>query len=256
MKATILGTGTSQGVPVIGCTCPACSSTDYRDKRLRSSVIVESDTTAVLIDTSPDLRYQMLRAGINKVDTVLYTHEHNDHVIGLDDIRPFNFRARKDMPVYAMERVVKDLKVRFDYVFTANPYPGAPRVMIHEIQSGDTVKVGDISVTAFEVMHGNLPILGYRIGDFSFITDANEIPKSSKDIIAGSKNIVINALRKSSHHSHFSLSEAISILEELGPDAGFLSHISHDMGVTSEWENELPDFIYPAYDGLQIEIGQ
>ena len=254
MKITLLGTGTSQGIPVIGCECKACLSDDKRDDRLRSGILAQSNGNNVLVDTGPDLRQQMLKVGINHVDGVLYTHEHNDHVIGLDDIRPFNYIQRSDIPFYGLSRVLNDIENRFAYVFSENPYPGAPRATLHPINSGNIFFIGDIEVMPVGVMHGALPILGYRFGDFAFITDASLIGESSKKLLEGTKVLVLSALRKEVHHSHFSLTEAIAIIQEMKIEKAFLTHISHKMGITLDWEKELPDNIFPAYDGLEIII--
>jgi len=254
VKITILGTGTSQGIPVIGCDCEACISDDVRDDRLRSGVSIESEDANVIIDTGPDLRQQMLSVGIKHIDAVLYTHEHNDHVAGLDDIRPFNFMQRREMPFYGHPRVLKDIERRFSYVFAENPYPGSPRATLNPVRSGELINVGNLVITPIEVMHGTLPVLGYRIGDFTFITDASYIEDASKEMIRGSKVLVLSALRKERHHSHFSLSEAIEVIQDMGIEKAYLTHISHRMGVTKAWEKELPPNIFPAYDGLEILV--
>lgn len=254
MKITLLGTGTSQGIPVIGCDCEACTSNDFRDTRLRSGVVVESDEANILIDTGPDLRQQLLKLSIKHLNGVLYTHEHNDHVAGLDDIRPFNFMQNEDIPFYGLSRVLKDIAHRYAYVFTHNPYPGSPRAVLHEIVHGEKFYIGDLEIIPITVMHGLLPILGYRIGDFSFITDASLISEESKNLIKGSKIVVISALRKEKHHSHYTLYEAIDVIQEMEIEKAFFTHISHRMGVTEEWEKELPDNIFPAYDGLEIYL--
>ena len=254
MKITLLGTGTSQGIPVIGCECKACLSNDKRDDRLRSGILVQSNGINVLVDTGPDLRQQMLKVGIKHVNGVLYTHEHNDHVAGLDDIRPFNYIQKSDIPFYGLPRVLGDIEKRFAYVFDKNPYPGAPRATLQPIDSGHTFLIGDLEIMSVGVMHGSLPILGYRFGDFAFITDASFLTESSKKLLEGTKVLVLSALRKEVHHSHFSLSEAIAIIQEMKIEKAFLTHISHRMGVTKDWEKELPDNIFPAYDGMEIII--
>lgn len=254
MKITLLGTGTSQGIPVIGCECEACKSNDTRDDRLRSGVSVEFKKTNIIIDTGPDLRQQMLRLGMKHIDAILYTHEHNDHVAGLDDIRPFNFMQKKDMPFYGLPRVLKDIERRFSYVFDKNPYPGSPKASLNNIEPGVQFIVDELTILPIEVRHGTLPIVGYRIGDFTFITDASYVSNESKNLIRGSKVLVLSALRKEEHHSHFSLNEAIAFIEELNIEKAFLTHISHRMGITKEWEKELPQNIFPAYDGLEIFI--
>ena len=254
MKITLLGTGTSQGIPVIGCECPACVSNDIRDNRLRSGVMIEAKGVNLLIDTGPDLRQQLLRVQLKHINAILYTHEHNDHVVGLDDIRPFNFIQKRDMPFYGMARVLKDIQRRFSYVFAENPYPGSPRASLNVVSAGENFFIDNLEITPIEVMHGTLTILGYRVGDFSFITDASYLSEESKSLLKGTKVLVINALRKEKHHSHFSLSEAIDFVRELKIEKAYFTHISHRMGVTSEWEKELPENIFPAYDGLEIII--
>ena len=252
MKITLLGTGTSQGIPVIGCNCSACISDDPRDDRLRSGVFVQSEDLNILIDTGPDLRQQMLKLGVRHLNAVLYTHEHNDHVAGLDDIRPFNFIQRIDMPFYGMTRVLNDIERRFSYVFAKNPYPGSPRATLNHITAGKEFYIENLKIIPLDVLHGNLPILGYRLGDFTFATDVLTISEESKRLIEGSKVLVLSALQKERHHSHLSLEEAIDLAQELKVEQTYLTHISHRMGVTSEWEKELPSNIFPAYDGLEI----
>lgn len=252
MKITLLGTGTSQGIPVIGCRCEACRSDDVRDDRLRSGVLIESDGTNILIDTGPDLRQQMLKAKISHLNAVLYTHEHNDHVAGLDDIRPFNFIQKIDMPFYGLPRVLSDIKRRFSYVFSENPYPGSPSAILHNIVEGKSFLVDKVEVLPIGVMHGNLPILGFRVGDFAFITDASFLSEESKDLLRGVKVLVISALQREEHHSHYTLSEAIEVIQELQIEKAFLTHISHRMGATKNWEKELPENVFSAYDGLEI----
>lgn len=252
MKITLLGTGTSQGIPVIGCECEACLSSDPRDDRLRTGVLVQSSGVNILIDTGPDLRQQMLKLDIRHLNGVLYTHEHSDHVAGLDDIRPFNFMQRSDMPFYGLSRVLKDIESRFAYVFKENPYPGSPRATLNFVKAGDIFYVDGFKIIAIGVMHGALPVLGYRFGDFAFITDASLIGEESKKLLKGTKVLVLNALQKEKHHSHFTLSEAVEVIQEMKIEKAFLTHISHTMGVTSDWEKELPENIFPAYDGLEI----
>lgn len=253
MKITFLGTGTSQGVPVIGCGCAICRSDDERDKRLRSSVLVEHGEQVILIDTGPDLRQQMLRAGVSKLDAVLYTHEHRDHISGLDDIRAFNYIQKSPMDVFAEERVIRALKSGFPYVFAEKKYPGIPQVIIHTI-STIPFKIGDLEIIPIRLMHYRLPVLGFRIGDFAYLTDGNFISESEKEKLFGVKYLVVNALRKETHISHFTLSEAVMLIEDLSPRMGFLTHISHQMGAFAEIEKELPQQIRPAYDGLVLEV--
>jgi phosphoribosyl 1,2-cyclic phosphate phosphodiesterase len=254
VKITLLGTGTSQGIPVIGCECDVCASDDVRDDRLRSGVSIEASGINLLIDTGPDLRQQILRSGLKRIDAILYTHEHNDHVAGLDDIRPFNFMQKADMPFFGLSRVLQDIEKRFAYVFEKNPYPGSPRATLNPIEPGNTFFINSLEITPIEVMHGHLPILGFRIGDFSFITDVSSISMESKELIKGSKVLVISALRKEKHHSHFNLQQAIDVVLELKIEKAYLTHISHMMGKTKDWEKELPPNIYPAFDGLEIEL--
>ncbi len=254
MKITLLGTGTSQGIPVVGCDCSACISTDPRDNRLRSGVLVEIEDANILIDTGPDLRYQMLRNKVKRIDAILYTHEHNDHIIGLDDIRPFNFAQKIDMPLYAMPRVADELENRFGYVFSENQYPGSPRAILHRIESTESFEISGHTVLPIQLMHGNLPILGYRFEDFTFITDASYINNENIQRIVGTKVLIINALQKKNHHSHFSLDQALDLIAQVQPSTAYITHLSHRMGTTSEWEQELPDNVFPAYDGLQISI--
>lgn len=254
MRVTILGTGTSQGVPVIGCDCEVCLSDDPRDDRLRTSVLIEIDGTNILIDTSPDLRQQMLRYQVSHIDAILYTHEHNDHVIGFDDIRPFNFKQKMDLPFYGMPRVLDDIKDRFKYVFGDSPYPGAPRATLHYLRDAMPFDVMGVGLIPIEVMHGGLPIFGYRVGDFTFITDASYINEDNIEKIKGTKVLIINALRKEKHPSHFKLSEALDVIAKVAPDQAYITHVGHTMGLTKSWEKEIPENVFPAFDGLVIEM--
>lgn len=253
MKVTLLGTGTSQGVPVIGCTCEVCRSVDYRDQRLRVSVHLQVDGKSIIIDSGPDFRQQVLRERIRTLDALVFTHEHKDHTAGLDDIRAFNFLQHKDMPVYGEERVLEQLKREFAYIFSDYKYPGIPQVALHPINE-QPFEVEGVPFTPIRVMHYKLPVLGFRIGDFTYITDANYISEEEKEKVRGSKVIVLNALRHEHHISHFSLQEAVNLLEELQPEQAYLTHISHLMGLHREVELQLPDFIRLAYDGLQFEV--
>ncbi len=253
MKITFLGTGTSQGVPVIACGCKVCLSADERDKRLRSSVLVEQGEQVVVIDTGPDFRQQMLRAGGSKLNAVLYTHEHRDHISGLDDIRAFNYIQKSPMDAYGEERVMRALNSGFPYVFAEKKYPGIPQVRMHTI-STEEFQIGDIGVIPIRMMHYRLPVLGFRIGDFAYLTDGNYIPESEKEKLFGVKYLVVNALRRETHISHFTLAEAISLIEELSPRMGYLTHISHQMGRHAELAKELPSRIQAAYDGLVLEL--
>lgn len=248
---TFLGTGTSQGVPVIGCECEVCQSVDYRDKRLRTSAHLQIGGQSIIIDSGPDFRQQVLRERIKRLDALLFTHEHKDHTSGLDDIRAFNFMQETDMPLYGEPRVLKQIQTEFSYIFSGANYPGIPRVTLFPITE-EAFTFADIPIQPIRVNHYKLPILGFRIGKLSYITDANYISEQSKEIIRGSEIIVLNALRREPHISHFSLSEAINFLEELQPQQAYLTHISHLLGLHREVEAELPDYIRLAYDGLKV----
>ncbi len=253
MKVTFLGTGTSQGVPVITCECTVCKSLDFRDKRLRSSVLIQSDEAHFVIDTGPDFRTQMLREKVARLDAIVFTHEHKDHTAGLDDVRAFNFKQKKDMPVFARKKVIEQLKMEFGYAFSPIKYPGVPQIAIHEIDNVP-FKINDCTVTPIEVMHHKLPVFGFRIGDFTYITDANHISDVEMEKIRGSKVLVLNALQKEDHISHFTLEEAIGIAAELNVEKTYLTHISHRLGKHAAVEENLPDGVLLAYDGLQITV--
>lgn len=253
MKVSFLGTGTSQGVPVINCSCPVCNSIDYRDKRLRTSLLVQNEDSNVVIDCGPDFRQQALVQRIDRLDAVIFTHEHKDHVGGLDDIRPYNYQQQFDIPVYASIRVVDHLKLEYPYIFTETKYPGIPRIKIIEMD-GRPFEAGGIDFVPIQVMHHKLPVWGYRIKDFTYITDANYIEKTEKQKIAGSKILVLNALQIDPHISHFNLDEAIALVSELQPEAAYFTHISHRLGLHKEISNQLPAHIHLAYDGLTLDI--
>jgi phosphoribosyl 1,2-cyclic phosphate phosphodiesterase len=253
LKVTFLGTGTSQGVPVIACDCPVCSSLDYRDKRLRSSIHLQIGEKSLVVDTGPDFRQQMLREKIKTLDAVIFTHEHKDHTAGLDDIRSYNFLQKKDMPVYATHPVIQQLKREYSYVFEEIKYPGVPTVNIHEINS-KPFSVEGIPVIPIQVMHYRLPVLGFRFGDFTYITDAKYIEEKEMEKIRGTKILVLNALQLNHHISHFTLDEAIGMVEMLQPERAYFTHISHKLGTHAEVEAGLPSNIRLAYDGLKISI--
>lgn len=253
MKVTFLGTGTSQGVPIIACKCEVCESADPHDKRLRSSVLVEVDGTTILVDAGPDFRQQMLRKRVTDLDAILLTHEHKDHVAGLDDVRAFNYILGRPMDIYAQQRVLNHLKVEFSYVFSDNPYPGVPQMRLHPLD-GDAFFVKNVGVVPIKVQHYRLPILGFRIGDFTYITDANAIDGREKEKLLGTKVLVLNALRREAHISHFTLSEALALAAEIKPQATYLTHISHQMGRYQEVVKELPKNVFLAYDGLMVDI--
>jgi len=253
MKVTFLGTGTSQGVPVIGCTCEVCRSMDYRDKRLRSSVYIEVSDKSFVIDTGPDFRQQMLRERINKLDAVLYTHGHKDHIAGLDDVRAFNYMQKMDMPIYGNEDVLSQLQVEFHYAFGQLKYPGTPQLQLNEIK-GEEFEVSGVRITPLLVKHFNLPVFGFRINDFCYITDANHIPDATHEKMKGTKVLALNALQHEKHISHFNLSEALDVATKVGAEQTYFIHISHKLGTYNRIEKELPNSVALAYDGLTITI--
>ena len=253
MTVTFLGTGTSQGVPIIACECEVCCSQNPKDKRLRSSILIESNEAKIVIDSGPDFRYQLLREKIKKLDAVVFTHEHKDHIAGLDEVKSFNFINKMRMPVYATERVQQALKREFAYIFSEDKYPGIPEIDLYTIDENPfTIK--DITLQPIDVMHFKMPVKSYRIKDFTYITDANFISESEKEKIKGSKIIVVNALRRVEHVSHFTLQQAIDLMLELKPEKAYFTHISHQLGCHNDVEKELLDFIELAYDGLKITI--
>ena len=254
LKITFLGTGTSQGIPIIGCDCTVCQSKNPRDKRLRVSILVEYGDTVLVVDCGPDFRQQMLRANVQNVNAILITHEHNDHIIGLDDVRPFNFRNESDMLVYAEERVQKELIARFSYIFKENPYPGAPMVKLLPISDNTPFKIGNIDIEPIRAMHGYLPVFGFRFGDFTYLTDIKTISESELKKISDSKILVLNALHRNEHHSHLSLTQAIALIQKVNPEKAYLTHISHQMGLHEEVSKELPSNVELAYDGLSVNL--
>ncbi len=253
MRVTFLGTGTSQGVPVIGCKCAVCQSLDYRDKRLRSSVHLLIGGTSIVIDTGPDFRAQMLREQIDRLDAILFTHAHRDHTAGLDDVRAYNFMQQMDLPVYGTAMTLEQLRGDFAYAFQENPYPGIPRLKLNGIDQAP-FQVGGTTVTPLPVMHLRLPVLGFRIGDFSYITDANFIPESTLERLRGTRILVLNALQRESHIAHFNLEEALGIARLVGAPATYFTHISHKLGTHASVQRELPEGISLACDGLQLEL--
>lgn len=253
MIVTFLGTGTSQGVPVIACECDICQSLDFRDKRLRTSVHVDIDGVSIVIDTGPDFRQQMLQARIKKLDAILFTHAHKDHTAGMDDIRSFNFIQKKDMPVYAREDVIEQLKKEFSYIFEEVQYPGVPKVDVRYIDNAPFTVEG-VKIIPISTMHYKLPVLGFRVHDFVYITDTNYISDVEKEKIKGCHTLVVNALQRETHISHYNLDEAIALVQELDPKKSYFTHISHKMGLHKETEALLPDNVYIAYDGLKLEL--
>lgn len=255
MKITFLGTGTSQGVPVIACQCPVCQSADPRDQRLRASVHIEVDGQSIAIDTGPDFRAQMLRAKVSDLDAVLLTHAHKDHVAGLDDIRPFYFRRQmQDMPLYGQAKVLEQIRREFAYMFEEVRYPGVPAVAPQVIEKDTPFRIGPTLITPVEVMHYRLPVLGFRIYDFTYITDANYIAPEEVEKVKGSKILVLNALQLKNHISHYNLEQAIAVAREIGAEQTYFTHISHSLGAHATVDPDLPDGISLAYDGLTLSL--
>ena len=251
MKITLLGTGTSQGVPVIACHCNVCRSENLKDKRLRSSVMIEVDNSTFVIDTGPDFRQQMLREGVEDLDAVLFTHHHKDHVAGMDDIRAFNYRWKKDMQIYCSNRTEVALRKEFPYVFTTKKYPGTPKVEI-KLFKNRPFKIQETTIIPIKVKHYMMTVFGFRIKDFVYLTDVSAISNAEKEKMHGADLIVLDALRKEKHISHFSLSQAVQLLKELKPKRALLTHISHYMGLHNEINSELPSNIKLAFDGQQV----
>lgn len=249
MKITFLGTGTSQGVPVIACECETCLSGDQRDKRLRTSILVEKDETVLVIDAGPDFRQQMLRENVKRLDAIILTHEHKDHIAGMDDVRAFNYKSQDAIDIYAEERVQKAIRKEFSYVFAEFQYPGIPMMRLNNIPEY-SFSINNITLTPLRVYHYRLPVYGFRIGNFAYITDANYVPEETKEKLFGVKHLVINALRKEKHISHFSLREAVDLIREISPKKAFITHISHQMGLYREVSAKLPPEIVLGYDGL------
>ncbi len=254
MKITFLGTGTSQGVPLISCTCKVCKSTDSRDNRLRTSILIETKGKTFIIDTGPDFRQQMLREDVKKLDAVIFTHEHKDHTAGFDDIRAYNYINKKKMDVYASARVQEAIRREFAYIFSDFKYPGIPEINLHLLENKLTAIEG-IDVLPIEVIHYKIPVFGFRIKDFTYITDANYISDVEKEKIRGTKILVINALRREPHISHFTFKQATELVEELNPERAYFTHISHQLGLHADVQKELPTNIELAYDGLKIMMG-
>lgn len=253
MKITFLGTGTSQGVPVIGCDCRVCTSTDPRDKRLRSSIHIAVDDKSFVIDTGPDFRQQMLREKIKTLDAILFTHGHKDHTAGLDDVRAFNHWQKKSMPVYGAREVLDQLKIEYFYAFADKKYPGIPQLDLYEL-NGEKIDIEQVSITPLPVLHMHLPVLGFRIYDFAYITDANTIPEETLAKLTGTKILVLNALQREKHLSHFNLEEAIAMAKKIGAEKTYFTHISHKLDLHHIIEKELPERISLAFDGLQLQL--
>jgi len=253
VKITFLGTGTSQGVPVITCNCSVCSSLDKRDKRLRTSILVQTDNLNIVIDTGPDFRQQMLRTNIKRLDAVLFTHEHKDHIAGLDDVRPFNYIQKQSIKVFCSQRVEEALRRDFHYCFAENKYPGVPQLDLNTI-TNERFQINDLEIQPVEVMHYKLPVHGFRIGDFSYVTDAKSIAEDQRALLRGSKVLIINALRFEEHISHFNFEQALEVIKDLKVEKAYLTHISHLMTTHEELIKMCPRNVIPAYDGLEINI--
>ena len=256
MKVTLLGTGTSQGVPVIGCKCDVCTSNNPKDKRFRSSIFIEIKDVNVVVDSGPDFRMQMLSAGVNKLDAIVYTHEHKDHVAGMDDIRAFNQMDGSVLEVYANSGVEEALKRDFHYAFGESLHGGLPKVNINKLgafEEENGFSINDVEFTLLPVKHSNMEVYGYRVGDFAYITDVNYIPEKTFDKLKGVKVLVISALRKVSHPSHFTLNEVLEVVQRIKPDATFLTHLSHFIGKHEDLQSELPEGVYVGYDNLVLE---
>ena len=253
MTITLLGTGTSSGVPLIGCECAVCQSVDYRDKRLRSSIHIDVEGRSIVVDTGPDFRQQVLRLRLNRLDAVLFTHEHKDHTAGLDEVRAYNFRSGQDMPIYARPTVLAQLQREFAYIFSEHKYPGVPHVRTTVIIN-EPFDVLGVQFIPIEVMHHKLPVFGFRLGDFTYLTDLNYIADEELEKVYGTKILVLDALQRAPHISHFTLDQAVAMARRIGADRTYFTHISHKLGLHREVENELPDNIRLGYDGLQIRL--
>jgi phosphoribosyl 1,2-cyclic phosphate phosphodiesterase len=254
LRITILGTGTSQGVPIIGCNCPTCTSKDVRDNRLRSSIHIEKDGNNILIDIGPDFRQQMLTNKLTSVDCILLTHEHNDHVVGIDDIRPINFLHAKSIPLYGLARVVNDVTRRFDYAFQANSYPGVPRIDTYQVQPFQSIFLNDkCQIQCLPIWHGNLEILSYRVDNFAYVCDVSQIDEKTIEHLQNLDILIISALRFKPHPTHCTLDEALELINLINPKQAYLTHMSHEIGLHSSLLSKLPKNIVPGFDGLILE---
>ena len=253
IKITFLGTGTSSGVPMIGCDCEVCTSSNKKDVRLRSSILIQSSTTTIVVDTTPDFRYQMLRTKTKHLDAIVFTHPHKDHIGGLDDVKAYNFFSQQPIPLYLNELTLRGVKTEMHYAFAEHKYPGVPSFNIHLIDEEKFI-IGDIEIKPIKVWHLKMPVLGFRIGNFTYITDANKIDEQELQKIIGSKILVLNALRKKAHISHFTLQEAVDLSNQLLVPQVYLTHISHQMGLHDEINKELPSHIQLAFDGLVLDL--
>ncbi|MGB1248130.1 MAG: MBL fold metallo-hydrolase [Chitinophagales bacterium] len=253
LKITFLGTGTSAGIPLLTCDCEVCTSTDIRDKRLRSAVLLEIGEKTLVIDVGTDFRQQMLRENVKKIDAVLITHGHKDHIGGLDELRAYNFSSGKSMEIYADEIAIRMIKEQYSYVFKMKDYPGIPKFNLKEV-TDKPFTAAEKEIVPIQVLHGNLPITAFRIGDFTYITDASKINEIEKQKIRGTKILVVNAIRQRAHHSHFTLQEALDFIKEINPERAYLTHFSHQIGKHQDVQAILPDNVFMSYDGLKVEL--
>lgn len=254
MKVTFLGTGTSQGVPIIGCDCLVCTSNHKKDKRLRVSVLIETHGTNIVIDSGPDFRYQMLREGVKKLDGLLFTHGHKDHIAGMDDIRAFNYISKKKIDVFATDETQAALRREYQYIFESPDYPGVPQINLHTIHHPDPIYVNGVKIIPIKVMHYQIEVIGFRIGDFTYITDANYISPEELEKVKHSKVLVLNALRHEKHVSHYNLEEALEVGNEAKCGLVYFTHISHQLGLHKDVESTLPPGFHLAFDGLTLEM--
>jgi len=255
LKIRFLGTGTSQGVPVIACDCEVCTSKDVHDNRLRSSILIELDNGRnIVIDTGPDFRYQMLRDGVKHLDAILMTHSHKDHIAGLDDVRAFNYQQQEAITIYSNTATLEALQREFYYAFSAIKYPGVPQLELKEIQPLDSFTILETEILPFEVLHYKMPVLGFRVGNFAYITDAKTVSEESRSALEGVEVLVVNALQESAHISHFTLGEALQFIADINPKKAYLTHISHRFGTHEYIQSILPENVFPAYDQLCVEI--
>jgi phosphoribosyl 1,2-cyclic phosphate phosphodiesterase len=253
LKVTFLGTGTSQGIPVVACSCRVCQSYDPDDKRLRASVLIEVDDNVLVIDAGPDFRQQMLRANVTELSAILLTHEHYDHIAGLDDIRAFNWVQKRPTDIYAEQRVLQSVKQIFSYVFASEKYPGIPQMTLHEVDE-NAFLIKKTEIIPVRGLHFKLPVLGFRIKKFAYLTDIKTITDHELIKLAGLDVLVVNALRKESHISHITLMEALTLIEKLNPRKAYITHISHQLGISKEVSDELPENVFLAYDGLELDL--
>jgi phosphoribosyl 1,2-cyclic phosphate phosphodiesterase len=254
MEVTFLGTGTSGGVPLIGCQCPVCKSADSRDKRLRTSALIKINGLNIIIDCGPDFRQQLLREDIRKVDALLMTHPHKDHTGGFDDIRSLNYMTEGPVDVYCNELTEEGIREQYIYAFKQTDYPYLPKMNFIRIEKEHAFDVKGVNVIPAEVIHGGMPVLGFRLGDFAYITDAKTVSKEERDKLRGTKTLVVNALRYNEHYSHFTVDEALAFIEDIKPERAYLTHMSHQFGLHAEMEQKLPTHVKPAYDGLKIVV--